>query len=54
MLNVVISKGLANFAGNQHVNLYAAGKGKIGKTPVVDVMAILGDYIFMNVYLLPM
>ena len=51
MLNVVISKGLANIAGNHHANLYAARKGKNGRTLVVDVMAILGDYISMNVYL---
>ena len=51
MLNVVISKGLANIAGNHRANLYAARKGKSGRTLVVDVMAILGDYIFMNVYL---
>ena len=51
MPNVVISRGLANIAGNHHANLYAAGKGKNGRTLVVDVMAILGDYIFMNVYL---
>ena len=51
MLNVAISRVLANIAGNHHANLYAARKGKNGRTLVVDVMAILGDYIFMNVYL---
>ena len=51
MLNVVISRGLANIAGNHHANLYAAHKGKNGRTLVVDVMERLGDYIFMSVYL---
>ena len=51
MLNVVISRGLANTAGNHHANLYAAHKGKNGKTLAVDVMGRLGHYIFMNVYL---
>ena len=49
MLNVVISKGLVNIAGNHHANHYAARKGKNGRTLVVDVMAILGDYMCMNV-----
>ena len=51
MPNVVISRGLVNIAGSLHANLYAARKGKNGRTLVVDVMAILGDYISMNVYL---
>ena len=49
MLNVVISKGLANFAGNHRENIYAARKGRTGKTPAVDVLAKLGGYVFMNV-----
>ena len=42
MLNVVISRGLANIAGNHHANLYAARKGKNGRALVVDVMGNIG------------
>ena len=52
ILSVVISRDPANIAGNRQGNLYAAPEGKTLKTPAADVMAILGDYIFVNVYLL--